>query len=177
MSIISRIIHFQGSVVRGFSQGCRPVAGFNYGAKRYRRVYNATRFTVWTGTIFMLAVSAVFFLWAPDIMRLFCKGDLDVVRVGTLALRAYSFAAPMTGLVTAASMVLQSVGCPGSATALSCCRQGLFLFPILLILPGRIGLPGVQLAQPLADGLTFCTALPLYISFKRNMLKREDLEE
>lgn len=177
MSIISRIIHFQGSVVRGLSQGCQPVAGFNYGAKRYRRVYDATRFTVWAGTIFMLAVSAVFFLWTPDIMRLFCKGDLDVVRVGTLALRAYSFAAPMTGLVTAASMVLQSVGCSGSATALSCCRQGLFLFPILLILPGRIGLPGVQLAQPLADGLTFCTALPLYISFKRNMLKREDLEE
>ena len=173
MSIISRVVHFQGSVVRGLSQGCQPVAGFNYGAKRYRRVYDATRFTMVLGSVFMLAVSIVFFLWAPGVMRLFCRGDAEVVSVGTLALRAYSFAAPLTGLITTISMVLQSTGQSGRATLLSCCRQGLFLLPMLVLLPPRFGLPGVQLAQPLADVLTFCVSLPLYFLFIRELLALE----
>lgn len=165
MSIISRIIHFQGSVVRGLSQGCQPVAGFSYGAKKYRRVYDSTRFTVRVGTVFMLVVSAVFFALAPNVMHLFCKGNAEVVSVGTMALRAYSIVAPLTGLITTISMVLQSIGKSGQATLLSCCRQGLFLLPLLLLLPAQIGLTGVQLAQPLADALTFCVALPIYVSF------------
>lgn len=173
MSIISRIIHFQGSVVRGLSQGCQPVAGFSYGAKKYRRVYDSTLFTVRAGTTFMLLVSVIFFIGAPGVMHLFCKGNTEVVSVGTLALRAYCFVTPLTALVTTISMVLQSIGKSGQSTLLSCCRQGVFLLPFLLILPAKIGLLGVQLAQPLADALTFCTALPAYILFNKNLLKLE----
>lgn len=167
MSITSRIIHFQGSVVRGLSQGCQPVVGFNYGARRYRRVSDATRFTILLGTSFMLVISAALLIWAPDIMQTFCKGDVQVVSVGTLALRAYRFVAPLTGLVTTISMVLQSIGKSGQATLLSCCRQGIFLLPALAFLPVHFGLFGIQAAQPLADFLTFCVSLPLYIAFNK----------
>jgi putative MATE family efflux protein len=173
MSIISRIIHFQGSVVRGLSQGCQPVAGFNYGARKYLRVYDSTLFTVRAGTIFMLAVSVAFFIGAPDVMHLFCKGNAEVISVGTLALRAYCLVTPLTALVATSSMVLQSIGKPGQSTLLSCCRQGLFLLPFLLLLPSKIGLLGVQLAQPLADALTFCVALPIYLHFNKTLLKLE----
>ena len=171
MSIISRIIHFQGSVVRGLSQGCQPVAGFSYGAQKYRRVYDSTLFTVRVGTIFMLVVSVIFFIGAPDVMHSFCKGNTEVISVGTLALRAYCFVTPLTALVTTISMVLQSIGKSGQATLLSCCRQGVFLLPLLLFLPTKIGLLGIQLAQPLADVLTFCTAFPIYILFNKSLLK------
>lgn len=167
MSITSRIIHFQGSVVRGLSQGCQPVAGFNYGAKHYRRVSDATRFTILLGTGFMLAVSTVFFIWAPSIMQSFCKGDTQVVRIGTLAIQAYCFVAPLTGLVTTISMVLQSIGKSGQATLLSCCRQGIFLLPVLAFLPIHLDLFGIQIAQPLADFLTFCVSLPMYVTFNK----------
>jgi Na+-driven multidrug efflux pump len=40
------------------------------------------------------------------------------------------------------------------AGILSISRQGLLLIPAILILPNFIGLEGVILAQPIADGLT-----------------------
>lgn len=121
----------------------------------------------------MLAVSVIFFIGAPGVMYLFCKGNTEVVHVGTLALRAYCFAAPLTALVTTISMVLQSIGKSGQSTLLSCCRQGAFLLPLLLYLPSQIGLLGVQLAQSLADTLTFFTALSIYIFFNKHLQKLE----
>ena len=41
-----------------------------------------------------------------------------------------------------------------AAGILSISRQGLLLIPAILILPNFIGLEGVILAQPIADGLT-----------------------
>ena len=41
INIVSRVTHFQGSVMRGLGQGCQPVTGFNFGARRYDRVRQA----------------------------------------------------------------------------------------------------------------------------------------
>lgn len=170
MNIISRIIHFQGSVTRGLSQGCQPVTGFNYGARRFDRVYEANRFTVMVSTVFMTVISGVFFLWAPEVVALFCKGNAEVLQVGTFALRIYCVAAPLTGLVNTINMTLQSIGRSVVAILLASCRQGFFLIPLILLLPPLLGVLGVQIAQPLADALTFAVSLPLYHSFCKEML-------
>lgn len=46
MSIVSRIFMFIISVAIGTGQGFQPVAGFNYGARKYRRVEKACVFTM-----------------------------------------------------------------------------------------------------------------------------------
>ena len=46
MSIVSRIFMFIISVAIGTGQGFQPVAGFNYGAKKYHRVQQACLFTM-----------------------------------------------------------------------------------------------------------------------------------
>lgn len=169
MTIISRVTHFQGSVMRGLGQGCQPVTGFNFGAKRFDRVYAANRFTVAASTLFMLGVSAAIFLWAPEIMGLFRRGDAEVIRVGTFALRASCVAAPLSALVTTTNMTLQSTGESAPAIFLASCRQGIFFLPLICLLPLRFGLRGAQIAQPLADLLTFLVTLPFYLRFCRQM--------
>ena len=46
MSIVSRIFMFIISVAIGVGQGLQPVASFNYGARKYRRVRQAAIFTI-----------------------------------------------------------------------------------------------------------------------------------
>lgn len=53
MSIVSRIMMFANSALIGFGQGFQPVCGFNYGAKKYRRVLDA----------FAFCVKIAFFVW------------------------------------------------------------------------------------------------------------------
>ncbi len=43
-------------------------------------------------------------------------------------------------------------------------RQGLFLIPVVFILPNLLGLAGVEYAQPAADLLAFALALPMGLS-------------
>ena len=55
-------------------------------------------------------------------------------------------------------MLTQSIGYGFRASLVAMGRQGLFLIPALLIFPGALGLLGLQLAQPVADMLTFVLA-------------------
>lgn len=52
-------------------------------------------------------------------------------------------------------MLTQSIGYSFRATLTAISKQGLFFIPAILILPEIFGVTGLQLAQPVADGLTF----------------------
>lgn len=169
MSIVSRVTHFQGSVMRGLGQGCQPVIGYNYGAKNYARVSETLRFTVRACTVFMLVASAIMFACAPYVIALFRSGDPELARIGTFALRVNCIAVPLGGLFTTVSMGLQSVGQSGRAALVSICRQGIFFIPLVLVLPGYLGLLGAQIAQPVADAVTFLVALYYYRKLNNEM--------
>lgn len=167
MSISGRVNMFAFSAMLGFGQGFQPVSSFNYGAKRYDRVRKATLFTAAVGTAIMLALSIVCFVFAQEIIAVFRKDDAEVTRIGVMALRAQVALLPFTGLVTAANMALQSTGQSLPATVLAMSRQGIFFLPLILVLPGFIGLWGVIIAQPLSDFITFFIAIFLFRYFIR----------
>lgn len=177
MSITGRIMMFAFSAMLGFGQGFQPVSSFNYGAKRFDRVRLATKYTAFVGTILMLCVSALCIILAPSIMKAFRKDDLEVIAIGVYALRAQALLLPLTGIVTATNMGLQSTGNAVPATVLAMARQGIFFIPLILILPGFAGLKGVALSQPISDGLTFIIALFFFASFLRMLKKKENTEE
>ena len=177
MSITGRIMMFAFSAMLGFGQGFQPVSSFNYGAKRFDRVRLATKYTAFVGTILMLCVSALCIILAPAIMKAFRKDDLEVIAIGVYALRAQALLLPLTGIVTATNMGLQSTGNAVPATVLAMARQGIFFIPLILILPGFAGLKGVALSQPISDGLTFIIALFFFASFLRKKKKKENTEE
>ena len=47
------------------------------------------------------------------------------------------------------------------ASILGFARQGIILIPIVLILPPLIGIWGIQIAQPLADIVSFIISIPM----------------
>ena len=168
MSVVGRIFMFVFSFMLGFGQGFQPVAGYNFGAKRYDRVRGATYFTILVGTVLMSVLAAAGFLAAPGALALFRRDDAEVIAIGALALRAQCVVLPLFGVST----VTQS----GQATFLSLCRQGIFFVPFILLLPQLIGLLGVQLAQPAADLCTFAVTLPFLLSFLRRLKLWEQAE-
>ena len=50
-----------------------------------------------------------------------------------------------------------------------------FLIPVVLILPHMIGILGIQLAQPIADIISFLLALPLQLRLLWEMKREEKL--
>lgn len=173
MSIVARVFNFMFSVLLGLGQGFQPVCGFNYGAARFGRVRSAMLFTSALGGVSMLAVGAACFAFAPQVMALFRAEDALVISIGALAFRAQCCAMPLFAVSTVTNMALQCTGQSLAATLLALCRQGLCFLPLVWFLPGLVGLAGVQLAQPLADLLTFFVSLPFYIRFIAHLRRRE----
>ena len=175
MSIVGRVFMFIQSVMLGIGQGFQPVSGYNYGARKYDRVRQAYWFTVKAGFILMTSLCVLGFLFAPQVVALFRKDDLDVIQIGALAFRAQCVALPLMSLSMPTNMLMQSTGKSMEATILACSRQGIFFLPLILVLPQMFGLLGVQLAQPLADALTLAISAVFLVRFMRK-LKVEEQE-
>ena len=169
MGAVTRIISMGSLMVFGFLKGFQPIAGYSYGAKKYDRVHEATRFTILVGTVVMAVFSLIIFIFAPQILRAFRRDDAQVIALGAYALRAQCLVMPFCGITTTANMALQSTGQSGRATFLALCRQGVFFLPLILILPRFTGVLGVQLAQPLADVCTLLASIPFLMAFLRRL--------
>ena len=176
MSIVSRIFMFIISVAIGVGQGLQPVAAFNYGARKFRRVRQAAIFTM--GAAFCMLVVLVALCWVDSdaLIRLF-RDDPDVTAVALPAFRFQCLAILLQPVIVVANMTFQSVGKAGRATFLACCRQGVFFIPLILILPRTLGLVGVETCQPIADVFTFIVSLPFLLAFLNQLSRMDDAEK
>lgn len=173
MSIVSRVMMFANSALIGFGQGFQPVCGFNYGAKKYKRVLDAFWFCVRTAFIFLTVVAVVIFAFAPEIIALFRKGDADVITVGTAALWYSIVVFPLSAWIVMCNMMLQSIGKGLKASIVASARQGIFFLPLIAILPHLFGLTGVEICQTVSDVLALTVSIPLGVSVIREMGREE----
>lgn len=158
MSIVTRFIMFVSSSLIGFGQAFQPVCGFNFGAKRYDRVLEAFWFCVKVAVVMLTVFGVVAFAISRPIIASFRREDLQVIEIGTLALRLQLLTMPFQAWVIMVNMLTQSIGYGFRASLVAMGRQGLFLIPALLVFPRAFGLFGLQIAQPVADMLTFVLA-------------------
>ena len=174
MSIVSKIVMFVNSTVIGFGQGFQPVCSFNYGAGQYSRVRRAFWFCVKVTTVILIVLGFGAFLAATPILTAFRKDDPLAVEIGAFALRCHLTTLPLWGFIVMSNMFTQSIGYGVRAMLISISRQGLFLIPMLLILPPLFGLTGVQIAQPIADVLALGMAILITGSILRQFAQKED---
>ena len=175
MSIVSRIFMFIISVAIGTGQGFQPVAGFNYGAQKYRRVQQACLFTMAASFCFLSVILTACWFNAETLIRLF-RDDPEVTAVALPAFRYQCFAMLLQPVIVAGNMLFQSIGKSGRATFLACCRQGVFFIPLILTLPRAFGLLGVEICQPIADVLTFFVTVPFLFPFLRQLVRMDEAE-
>ena len=176
MSIVSRIFMFIISVAIGVGQGLQPVASFNYGARKYRRVRQAAIFTIETAFCMLVVLVGLCWVNGDALIRLF-RDDPAVTAVALPAFHYQCLAMLLQPIIVVANMTFQSVGASGRATFLACCRQGVFFIPLILILPRTHGLFGVEICQPIADVLTFLVSLPFLIAFLQQLGRMDDAEQ
>lgn len=168
MSIVNRLSFFMFAVGLGIGQGFQPVCGFNYGAKKNKRVKEAFRFTLFVSEIMLGVMAILGLLLSPVLVGLF-RDDPEVIRIGTPALRFACIALFFQPLSIMTNMTFQSTGNRALAVFSSMLRSGLYFIPFLLILEPLLGVTGIQVAQPAADILAFFTVLPFIYNFVKKL--------
>ena len=151
MGPVTKIMSMGTLIVFGFLKGFQPIAGFSYGAKKFDRLREAIKTAILWSTIFCVAFGLIAAVFSTPIVSLFTKEDAEMVRVGSIALRANSISFILFGFYTVYSFLFLVMGRAAEGCILGACRQGICFVPVILILPTVWGLSGVLYAQPVAD--------------------------
>ncbi len=168
MSVVSRVMMLAISALIGFGQGFQPVCAFNYGAGLRARVREAYWFCVRYGTIFLVVMAALCFIFSGNIVAFF-RDDPDVIAIGRVALRFQAAVFPLNASVVISNMMMQSMGKGVKASILAAGRNGLFFIPAMLTLTRLFGLTGLEMSQAAADLMTFLLMVPLTRSIVREL--------
>lgn len=176
IGVCNKIAMFPFAIILGFGNGFQPVAGFNWGARRYDRVTESYRFSskvaIW-GSVIMGLVLGVF---AKPIIQVFAGTDPEMQEIGVLCIRLQSLALPIHAWVTIVNMLCVGLGNARGALLLSTARQGSCFLPILYPLTWLFGAYGLASVQGVADLLSMVLAVPLAISMTKK-LKQAQLSE
>lgn len=173
-AVVTRTMMFAFSFVLGINQGFQPVAGYNYGARRFDRVRQSYLFTMALSSVLLLVISAAGYLFAPGIIRLFRDEDPELIAIGSQVLRYQCLAFTAIGVPTTTNMLFQVIRMPIRSTLISIGRQGLFFLPALVILPQFMGLQGLMLTQAVADIATCLFSIPFAIAISRTLKRSSD---
>ncbi len=149
--IVNRIMMFIYSAVMGYGQGFQPVAGFNFGAKRYDRVLEAFWFSVKVSMAILTFLGVLVFFNAETLIGFFRAGDAEVIEFASFMLTVNCLTLPLQAWVIVSNQLSQSIGYAFRATIIAISKQGLCYIPLLLTLPAIFGARGIQIVSPITD--------------------------
>ncbi len=139
-------------VQMGIGVGIQPLIGYSYGAKNMRRLKKAMRFTMMCTVIIGTVLSALYIVFAPQIINVFNgEHNAEVTDYGVKILRALMISGPFLGIMFTYNFAFQGMGRSLPSLVISLGRQGLVFLPLLVIMSKYIGFDGIVFAQPVAD--------------------------
>ena len=171
--IVNRLVHMCQQIYFGLGEGYQTVCSYNYGAKQYRRVRQGFWYCIKVGGA-LLVMIAVAFLFPEELIGLFRKDDPEVIYYGSRILRASMATLSLLPVCATGFVMLQGIGRNRDAAIVGSGRQGLFLLPLILILPRLFGVNGLIAVQPCSDVLS--TLLGVWI-LRPNLRRLKALEE
>jgi len=161
VGVCTKIMMFPFGVILGFGTGFQPVAGFNWGARRYDRVRESFRFASRTAIVVGLAMGVALAVGADGVIALFAEADPEMEAVGALCIRLQCLAMPIHSWVAVVNMLCAGLGDARGALILSSARQGTCFIPIVYPMARLFGTMGVASVQAVADVLSLVLAIPI----------------
>ena len=169
MGPVTKIMSMGTLIVFGFLKGFQPIAGFSYGAKKFDRLREAIKTAILWSTAFCVIFGVIAAVFSTQIVSLFTKEDAEMVRVGSIALRANGLSFVLFGFYTVYSFLFLVMGKATEGCILGACRQGISFVPAILILPAVWGLSGVLYAQPIADIISAIVTAVMAVRLHREL--------
>lgn len=177
IGVTTKIMMFPFSIILGFGTGFQPVAGFNWGAKRYDRVLQSYRFSTIVALVGGTIMAVALILLADPIIVAFAGEDPQMHSIGALSIRLQCLALPVHGWVAVVNMLCAGLGNASGAVLLSTSRQGSCMIPILFPMTYLFGAYGIASVQALADVLSLALAIPISLYMLKKIKAAMILQE
>lgn len=145
----------------GVIQGMRPLVSYNYGAKHFDRVKKIITTSLASIAVILLAGTLLFTILPAPILSLFSASE-EMLDIGVNGLRIISIGFILSTIGIVMSGVFESLGRGKESLSISLLRQFIIILPLSFILVHSIGLTGIWITFPIAEGIASIVALVLF---------------
>lgn len=154
-SIACYIMPFIFMTGNAISQSAQPIISFNHGAGKRGRVVEARKVALLTATGAGILLSSALAFGVKYVAALFLSTDTAGYRIASAGIPVMSAGFVFYIVNVTVIGYFQSVERVWPATIYSLARGLVFLVPSFLIMPHVAGTPGIWLALPVSEALTF----------------------
>lgn len=177
ITVAKKSINLVASAIMGFGQGYQPLAGFCFGAKKYRRVretFWACTFIGWGCAVVLGILLSVF---SKNLAMLFADdAQSETVRIAVIIIVSQSLTLipHVWGIVI--NGLCQALGHPVLSTLTGLSRNFICLIPAIYILSSLFGVEGLALSGAAGNvlSLAICVPIVIYLLKKCRNLEQEE---
>ena len=169
--VAKRISNITVMLAMGMGQGCQPLMGFSYGAKKFDRLLETIKKAILSGTIMCTAFAILFYTFADFWIRVFITEPV-VVDLGAQVIRSFAMGMPVLGAQFLLMSMFQALGKGAQSLVIAVSRQGLFYVPFLALFSSAWGFNGLIRALPAADASTTLLSLVLFLLLRKELHTR-----
>ena len=166
--VVNRVMMFALFPVIGILQGFLPIAGYNYGAKLFKRVKSSIYTSIKYSIVIASVLLAIIAFFSEYIVSAFTK-DPELTELSARALTIVFSTSPIIAVQLIGSGYFQAIGKAVPALLLTLSKQGIFLIPLVLILPHFFGVDGIWFSFPISD---IMSSIVTWYFLKRDIHKR-----
>ena len=168
VGIVIRISDFAFMPVMGVSNGLLPIIGYNFGAKNYKRVWQAVKLASVSIALLLAVITLLMVIFAPQIVDIFSDNPeltAQTIPAFRIMLSSMMLVGPTIMFVTAFQGLSQGM----KSLFLSLLRQFIIFIPIMLLFRYFWGLMGVWVSAPICDILSFALVYGfIYKEYKKH---------
>lgn len=169
IGVSTKVMNFPFFIILGFCTGFQPVAGYNWGAKRYDRVMHSYKFASLVAVLGAAIMAVLLIIFVDPIIVLFSGTDPQMRKFGALCIVLQCLALPIHSWVSVVNMLCAGLGNAKGAFLLATARQGSCMLPILFPLAALFGAYGLSSVQAGADVLSLALAIPIAIHMTKKI--------
>lgn len=150
MTIINSIREIAMLPGNGLTSAGKPVMGFNYGAKEYKRVLDTLKFVTLSALGLMFVTWILITSFPSFFIQVFSK-DTSLYSQGVHCVRLYFFGLFMMAFQMAGQSITVALGRSKQAIFFSMFRKVIIVAPLTIILPKFMGIDGVFVAEAISN--------------------------
>lgn len=166
LGIYYKLQTFLYLTTNGFVQGMRPLVGYNYGAKEYKRVKKIIMDVLLLSSVVMV-VGTLICVVNPQLLMGLYTTNQKTIELGSVALRIISAGFIISGISCTITGALEGLGKGLPSLMISLLRYIIIMIPSAFILTKIMGVNGVWMAFPVTEVISAILSFVIYKRFAR----------
>ncbi|ABR55496.1 MATE efflux family protein [Methanococcus vannielii SB] len=160
----------------GISDGIQPLISYNYGAKKFKRVFEVLKKAIFINFLMGIISFILILRYPKKIIHVFNPYDALLVTQTVHGLIIHNFSLLILGISMIIILYFQATENSKIAGFLSLGRSILFIIPALLIFPKYLGVSGIWLSTVFSEYLCLLFGLFFFFrSVKKNIWAKKDI--